>query len=134
MLGFIIFLGVMSLVLSISFICIFYFEYQSRKFVKNHPKYIELKNKVIEVGNATWEWRNLINQKKKAIDEQLAELPYLTATARAKAEAEIGELRVELEQIRNEAEPYFEEHLELREKLNSWHEELVKNGELKEFY
>ena len=110
-----------------------WYKYQNKKFIKNHSDYIELRNKVIEKGNENWEWRNLINQKRKAIDEALAELPYLTEWAKHKVEAQIGVWRVELEEINNEARPHFEEHILLRDKLNKWHDELVASGELKEF-
>jgi hypothetical protein len=133
MLGFMIILGMTLLVVLISIIIVLWHEYQNRKFVKNHSDYIALQNEVIEKGNATWEWRNLINQKKKAIDEVLAEMPYLTAREREKAEKQINEWRIDLFLLKEDAKPYFEEHIALREKLNAWHDELVKSGELKEW-
>ena len=110
-----------------------WYKYQNKKFVKNHPDYIELQNKVIDKGNSNWYYRDLINQKKKAIDEALAELPYATEQGQAKIMATVGVWRVELEVLNNEARPHFEEHILLRDKLNKWHDELVASGELKEF-
>lgn len=133
MLGFMIILSMISLVALVSVIIVIWYEYQHRKFVKNHSDYIALQNEVIEKGNATWEWRNLINQKKKAIDEALAEMPYLTTREREKAEKQINELRIDLFLLKEDAKPYFEEHIMLREKLNAWYDELVKSGELKEW-
>ena len=110
-----------------------WYNYHNKKFVKNHPDYIALQNEVSEKGRANWEWRELINQKKKAIDEALAEIPYATEQGQAKIMATVGVWRVELEVLNNEARPHFEEHILLRDKLNKWHDELVASGELKEF-
>ncbi len=110
-----------------------WWNYQQKKFAKKYPDYLELKNKVIEKGNANWDWYDLINQKKKAIDEALATMPYLTKTAREKVEKQIEIWQIELEAINEEARPHFEEHIILREKFNKWHDELVASGELKEF-
>ena len=110
-----------------------WYNYQNKKFVKNHSDYIELRNKVIEKGNENWEWHNLINQKKKAIDEALDTLKYVPAEDRKKVEEQIEVWRKELAEINEEARPHFEEHILLRDKLNKWHDELVASGELKEF-
>ena len=110
-----------------------YYEYHNRKFVKNHLDYIELQNRVIELGNANWEWRKLIDQKKKAIDETLDLLKYATAEQREEMEKQLETWRYELAEIQDEARPHFQEHTILRDKLNALHDEYVKNGELKEF-
>ena len=109
-----------------------YYEYHNKKFAKNHPDYIELQNRVIEMGNANWEWRNLIDQKKKAIDEALDLLKYATAEQREKIEKQLETWRHELAEIQDEARPHFQEHIILRDRLNALHDEYVKNGELKE--
>ena len=112
---------------------VIWYNYYNAKFEKNHSDYIALKNKVIEKGNANCEWRNLINQKKKAIDEALAEMPYATEKGQAEIMKKVNIWRVELEELNNEARPHFEEHILLRDELNKWHDELVASGELKEF-
>ena len=110
-----------------------WYTYQNKKFVKNHSDYIELRNKVIDKGNSNWHYRDLINQKKKAIDEALDTLKYMPAEDRKKAEEQVEVWRKELAEINEEARPHFEEHILLRDKLNKWHDELVASGELKEF-
>ena len=85
------------------------------------------------MGNVNWEWRNLIDQKKKAIDEVLDLLKYATAEQREKMEKQLETWRHELAEIQDEARPHFQEHIILRDKLNALHDEYVESGELKEF-
>ena len=128
---FLVIMGLISLAGLIAFACSQWWEYQHKKFIKNHPEFIELQNATIAKGNANWEWRNLIDQKKKAIDEVLAEMPYLTAREREKVEKQIDVWRVELFLIREDARPHFEEHILLREKFEKMKKELMDKGELK---
>jgi hypothetical protein len=111
-----------------------YTAHYNKQFAKKHPAYFELRNAVIEKGNECWEFRNLINQKKKAIDEALAEMPYLTASEAEKVEKQVIEWRLELRDIRDEFRPIELEHITLRDRFNKFHDELVESGEIKEMF
>ena len=110
-----------------------WYNYHNKKFVKNHPDYIEFQNKVWKKGEENCVRRKLIEEKKKVIDEVLAEMPYLTEYNRKIAEQQLAIYRIELAEMREDARPHFLEHIEMRDRLNKWHDELVKAGELKEF-
>ena len=110
-----------------------YYSHKDKQFVKNHPEYIELRNQVIDKGNTNYEWRKLIDQKKKAIDTALAEIPYATETAKKKIEQQLAMWRIELAEINEDARPDFVEHELLRDKLNKMREEFIASGELKEW-
>ena len=130
---FLVIMGIITLFALFTFGTGIWYDYHNKKFVKNHSDYIELQNKVIDKGNENWEWHNLINQKKKAIDEALDTLKYVPAERRPKVEEQIEVWRQELAEINEEARPHFVEHQILRDRLNKWHDELVASGELKEF-
>ena len=125
-------IGIPTLFILISIGMIIWEKHYNKQFAKNHSDYLELRDKVIEKGNETFEWHKLIDQKKKAIDEAFESLKYATAENRIEIEAQIEIFRNELAEIRNEARPHFEEHILLRDKFNKWHSELVASGELKE--
>lgn len=126
--GFIAFCVILVTILEI------YTAHYNKQFAKKHPAYFELRNAVIEKGNECWDFRNLIDQKKKAIDEALAEIPYLTVSEVEKVEKQIIEWRLELREIREEFRPIELEHITLRDRFNKFHEELVESGEIKEYF
>ena len=129
----IVFFGFIALCLIVVVIADIYTSYYNKQFAKKHPDYFELRNELIDKENECFDFEILINQKKKAIDEALDTLKYVTAENRTKIEAQIEIWRNELAEINEEARPHFEEHILLRDKMNKWHDELVASGELKEF-
>ena len=126
------FVGFVVICLIVGTIVDIYTVHYNKQFAKKHPSYFELRNAVIEKGNECSEFRILINQKKKAIDEALAEIPYLTASEVEKVEKQIIEWRLELREIRDEMRPIELEHITLRDRFNKFHDELVESGEIKE--
>ena len=124
--------GLVAIGFIIVFIADIYTAHYNKQFAKKHPAYFSLRNAVIEKGNECWEFRNLIDQKKKAIDEALAEIPYLTVGEVEKVEKQVMEWRLELREIREEMRPVELEHITLRDRFNKFHEELVESGEIKE--
>lgn len=128
------FFGFIAFCLIIIAIADIYTAYYNKQFAKKYPSYFELRNALIEKGNECSEFRILIDQKKKAIDEALAEIPYLTANEVEKVEKQVLEWRLELKEIRDEMRPIELEHIVLRDRFNAFHEELVKSGEIKEYF
>ena len=109
-------------------------KYQTKKFSENHPEYFILRDAVIEKGNECFDYIKLIDQKKEAIDKALAVIPYLTDEEVEKVEEQLKEMRFELKKIKDEYRPIKLRHIELREKFNKYHKELVDKGEIKEYF
>lgn len=130
---FLVIMGIITLFALFVFGMGIWYKHCNKQFAEKHGDYLVLVDKVIEKGNETFEWRKLIDQKKKAIDEALETLKYVTAEDRISIETQIEIWRNELAEINKEARPHFEEHILLRDRMNKWHDELVASGELKEF-
>ena len=130
----IVFFGFIALCLIVVAIADIYTSYYNKQFAKKHPDYFELRNELIKKENECFDFEILINQKKKAIDEALAEIPYLTAGEAEKVEKQITEWRLDLREIREDMRPIELEYITLRDRFNAFHKELVKSGEIKEFF
>ena len=128
------FFGFITVCLIVVAIANVYTTYYNKQFAKKHPAYFELRNELIEKENECFDFRILIDQKKKAIDEALAQIPYLTVGEAEKVEKQINEWRLDLREIRDDLRPIELEYITLRDRFNAFHGELVKSGEIKEFF
>ena len=108
-----------------------YCNYKNKRFAKRHPDFLEFQAEVFEKTKEVAEMNREIEKQKKAIDEIIAEMPYLTAEAQLEVEERLAVLRANLEEYRKEiVRPAVEEKIMLNDRLKAWEKKLIKDKEL----
>lgn len=108
-----------------------YATWKNKRFAKKHPDFLEFQAEVFEKAKQVAEMNEEIKKQKKAIDEIIAEMPYLTEEAQLEVEEKLAVLRANLEEYRKEiVRPAMEEKIMLNDRLKAWEKQLIEDKEL----
>lgn len=108
-----------------------YATWKNKRFAKKHSDFLEFQAEVFEKAKAVAEMNKEIEKQKKAIDEIIAEMPYLTEEAQLEVEEKLAVLRANLEEYRKEiVRPAMEEKIMLNDRLKAWEKQLIEDKEL----